>query len=63
MCYCIYIQLSKSEFEVTNDIDKYCDCILGEYQKYPVDEVFADDFNDSELAEVIDEKCIKESLK
>lgn len=56
-------ELRNTEFDVTNHIDKYCDCILKEYQKYPVNEVLTDEFNNSELAVTIDEKCTEESLK
>ncbi len=56
-------QLTGTEFETTNDIEKYCDCVLNEYQKYPISEIFNDEFNNSELYESIEEKCIEESLK
>ena len=50
-------ELSGSEFELTNDIDKYCDCLVDEYQKLPLNKVMKDEFFESKKAMRIDNKC------
>jgi len=57
------MELSGTEFENTNDIDKYCDCLIEEYRQFPLDEIMEDDFAESQKASEIDEKCRKQSEK
>ena len=56
-------QLTGTEFEQTNDIDQYCNCILKEYRKYPLSEIMKDEFSESSKAQEIDEMCTEESYK
>ncbi len=56
-------ELYGSGFETTNNFDTYCDCLTDEYRKYPLNNIMADDFYESQLAIEIDEKCTKASLK
>jgi len=56
-------ELSSSEFEITNDIDKYCDCLADEYRKYPIERIMEDNFYESELAVRLDKKCSENTLK
>jgi hypothetical protein len=35
-------QLRNTDFETTNDIDKYCDCLADGYKKFPASEVAID---------------------
>ncbi|MGH1387664.1 hypothetical protein [Kordia sp.] len=52
-----------SEFEKTNDVDAYCDCLIKEYRIYPLRKVMEDGFFESNIATEIQEKCTKESEK
>ena len=56
-------ELKGSDFELTNDIDEYCDCVIDEYRKLPLNQVIEDGFNESEDATKIDGKCSKLSEK
>jgi len=56
-------ELSETEFEEYNDVNKYCDCILEEYRKYPFEKVMEDGFNESKLAKEIDDKCTGLSIR
>jgi len=35
-------ELIGTEFESTNDIEKYCDCLVDEYRKFPLDKIMED---------------------
>lgn len=56
-------QLVGTEFEETNDIDHYCDCLLDEYQKIPLNTIANEGFYESTEALEIDDKCIEKSKK
>lgn len=56
-------RLLGTEFELTNDIDKYCDCLINEYRKFPLDKIMEDEFVESKETIEIDEKCTNLSLK
>lgn len=56
-------ELKGSEFELTNDVDIYCDCLLNEYRKYPLSKIMEDDFQESELAISIENNCMEKSKK
>ena len=56
-------QLLGTEFENTNDIDKYCDCLATEYRNYPIETILEDDFAESAEAREIADKCTEISLK
>lgn len=56
-------ELIGTEFENTYDIDKYCDCLINEYRKFPLDKIMEDGFTESKEALVIDEKCTQKSEK
>ena len=32
-------ELYETEFEETNNIDKYCDCLINQYRKYPLSKI------------------------
>ena len=57
------MELNGSEFEKTNNIEKYCDCLINEYKKYPLNKVIEDGFNESEIGIFIDSLCIEKSKK
>lgn len=54
-------ELIGTEFEGTNNIDKYCDCLINEYRKFPLNKILEDKFIESKEATEIDEKCLKQS--
>lgn len=56
-------ELVGTEFEITNDIEKYCDCLVDEYRKFPLDKIMEDGFAESKEAVEIDDKCTKQSEK
>ncbi|GAA3594644.1 hypothetical protein Q4Q39_06985 [Flavivirga amylovorans] len=56
-------QFEGTEFEESNDVDKYCDCLIEEYRKFPLTKIMEVGFNESEEAMAIDEKCTKESFR
>ncbi|SMC87880.1 hypothetical protein [Cellulophaga tyrosinoxydans] len=56
-------ELIGTEFESTNDIEKYCDCLVDEYRKFPLEKIMEDGFAESKEAVEIDEKCTKQSEK
>lgn len=56
-------ELRGSEFELTNDVEVYCDCLLSEYRKYPLSKIMEDDFQESELAISIENNCKEKSKK
>ncbi len=56
-------ELVGTEFETTNDIEKYCDCLVDEYRKFPLDKIMEDGFAESKEAVEIDDKCTKQSKK
>jgi len=56
-------ELIGTEFEITNDVDKYCDCVIDEYQKFPLDKIMEDEFSQSKEALEIDQRCSKQSEK
>jgi hypothetical protein len=50
-------ELIGTEFEETNDIDKYCDCLMNEFRKYPLRDVMSAEFSESILGKSIAESC------
>lgn len=52
-----------SEFEQTNNLDLYCDCLIEEYRKYPFDSIQSETFMVSETAIDIDNRCTQISTK
>ena len=56
-------ELVGTEFETTNDIEKYCNCLVDEYRKFPLDKIMEDGFAESKEAGEIDDKCTKQSEK
>ncbi|MEM6894620.1 MAG: hypothetical protein AAF554_13090 [Bacteroidota bacterium] len=56
-------ELTGTEFEKSNDLDKYCNCLIDGYKEFPFEEVIGDDFANSPEAVSIDEKCTELSKK
>ncbi len=56
-------ELVGTEFEQTNDIEKYCGCMTDEYKKYPISQIMEVGFKESELGVSIDKKCTEKSKK
>jgi hypothetical protein len=56
-------QLQNTEFETTNDLDKYCDCLADEYIKFPAGEVAKQSFKESAVGLGIDSACIQASKR
>lgn len=57
-------ELIGSEIEKTNDVDKYCDCIINSLQTdFTIKEVMQDNFNETEKYQKTIEKCLKATKK
>jgi hypothetical protein len=56
-------QLQNTDFEATNDIEKYCDCLAYEYIKFPASEVAKQSFRESAVGLGIDSACIQASKR
>ncbi|WP_143164820.1 hypothetical protein [Chryseolinea serpens] len=56
-------ELTGTEFEQTNDVNKYCDCLIGEYQKFPLREVAAEGFGESAASIRVVQACAEASRK
>ena len=56
-------ELIGTEFEQTNNLDEYCNCLINEYRKYPLSKIMEDGFNESNEAIEIDQKCSKQTEK
>lgn len=56
-------ELTGTEFEQTNDVNKYCDCLIKEYRKYPLHEVAAEGFGESATSISIVQACMETSRK
>jgi hypothetical protein len=56
-------ELVGTELDQTNDIDKYCNCLIREFRAYPLIEVMKDEFSETTDSALIREKCINESKK
>lgn len=58
------LKLAGSEIEQTNDLDKYCDCMVNSFQvDFTVKEIVRDDFNQTAKYREVNEYCLKESKK
>lgn len=52
-----------TDFENTNDLDKYCDCVIEEFKKRPFSEVVSNEFqNGEEIIEIMN-NCVLKSEK
>lgn len=51
------------EFVRSHDSNAYCECVINEYQKHPVDTISQGGFFESELYQQIDEYCSLKSLR
>ena len=57
-------ELIGSEIEQTNDINKYCDCVINSLQTdFSIKEIMKDDFNQSEKYKQVMDKCLKATKK
>ena len=56
-------QLEGTEFEETNNLEEYCDCMINEYKKYSTDKILEDGFSESELGLSIDSMCTEKSIR
>lgn len=54
-------ELNNSDLKETNDIEKYCDCIIDEFTKIPFKEVQNDSFANSNVADSIRTICLEKS--
>ncbi len=54
-------ELNNSDLKETNDIEKYCDCIIDEFTKIPFKEVQNDSFANSNAADSIRTICLEKS--
>jgi hypothetical protein len=53
-----------SDIEKTNDVDKYCDCMINSLQTdFTIKEVMQDNFNETEKYQKVLEKCLKSTKK
>lgn len=55
--------LRGTEFEESNDIEEYCDCLLREYSAHPFHDVMNEDYLSSEASIDLENYCAKSSLK
>ena len=56
-------ELSDTDFEETNNIDEYCDCLINEYKNHPLGKIIEDGFNESKIGISIDSICTEKSKK
>jgi hypothetical protein len=56
-------ELKGSEFELTNNIDEYCNCMMSEYKNFPLTMIIEEGFSESTVAIEIDEKCTIKTIK
>lgn len=57
-------ELIGSDIEKTNDVDKYCDCMINSLQTdFTIKEVMQDNFNETEKYQKVIEKCLKLTKK
>ena len=56
-------ELKGTDFEQTNDIEVYCDCLITEYRKYPLSQIIEDGFQESKLGIGIESDCVGKSMK
>lgn len=54
-------QLKESDFEMTNNIEEYCDCVIEKLIKFPANEVMSGEFSETEEWVKIDSTCQEES--
>ena len=57
-------ELIGSDIEKTNDVDKYCDCMINSLQTdFTIKEIMLDNFNETEKYQKTLEKCLKSTKK
>lgn len=57
-------ELIGSEIEKTNDVDKYCDCMINSLQTdFTIKEMMQDNFNETEKYQKVLAKCLKSTRK
>ncbi len=56
-------ELYGTEFEETNDINEYCDCLIKEFTKYPLSEISSEEFQNGELKQQILDRCTELTKK
>ncbi|MBX3241711.1 MAG: hypothetical protein KIT80_12055 [Chitinophagaceae bacterium] len=57
-------ELAGSDIEKTNDIDKYCDCIINSFQTdFTIKEIMLDNFNETKKYQKTVEKCLNSTKK
>jgi hypothetical protein len=57
-------ELIGSDIEKTNDVDKYCDCMINSLQTdFTVKEVMQENFNETEKYKKVLDKCLKSTKK
>ena len=57
-------ELIGSDIEKTNDVDKYCDCMINSLQTdFTIKEIMQDNFNETEKYQKTLEKCLKSTKK
>jgi hypothetical protein len=60
----LYQQVKNTELPKTNNIDIYCDCLVEEYKKLPLNEITSPEFPESSNFNRIDSMCnMKSKLK
>ena len=57
-------ELAGSEIEQTQDVDKYCDCIINSLQNdFTIKEVMQENFNETDIFKKAQEDCLKSTKK
>jgi len=57
-------ELAGSAIEKTNDVDKYCDCMINSLQTdFTVKEIMQPNFNETIKYQTVLEKCLKATKK
>jgi hypothetical protein len=57
-------ELVNTEIEKTNDVDKYCDCIIKSIQTdFTVKEFMQADFNETQKYQNLVDKCLAATIK
>lgn len=58
------MDLSGSEIERTNDVDKYCDCIINSLRTdFTVNEMLQDNFNETEKYTRVVVRCLSSTRR
>jgi hypothetical protein len=56
-------ELNTGDFPQNYNVEAYCDCIINEYKKYPLNTIMKQDFTESDLSVKTDSLCKEKSKR